>query len=151
MRATVTEDMGPEQQRAQEYRAFVGSMPMRYETDLMADHVATAYWLARGRGWAADVLIHDCEQALAKGGEVGLVVHRLRVLSDTVPVSRENAPGPWRPPSRSGVCMDAAKISERVELLRMTLAMGTAATPDDAVEMMQTLISEQGQPTGGTS
>lgn len=86
---TVTDHVGTE------FGSYLAALPAQYESQMLSDTVATAFWKARRAGWSVEQLAGDAVSTLNRGG-IGLVVRRLNDLANNAPTKRTAGPAPKR-------------------------------------------------------
>jgi hypothetical protein len=120
-------------------------MPDAMEPALVRDSVvSTAFFAALRAGWSEDALIDDAKSSVRRGGEVGVLVLRLRNLAANPPVDRSHVGGrpEWQRYSPTEVAYVPPQwIAERRVMLGEIAA--NRLTPDEAEACMKTLIASQ--------
>lgn len=127
------------------FSRYVAAMPEKFEPALVRDDVvSTAFFAALRAGWPEDALIEDAQASVRRGGEVGVLVLRLRNLAANPPVDRSHVKGrpEWQRYSPTEVAyVPPAWVAERRALLGQIAA--DRLHPDAAEAAMKALISAQ--------
>lgn len=127
------------------FSRYVAAMPETLEPALVRDDVvSTAFFAALRAGWAEDALISDAQTAVRRGGEVGVLVMRLRNLASHPPVDRTRVKG--RPEWQRYSPTEAAYVPPEWVAQRRALLSEIGAAkldPDAAEAAMKALIASQ--------
>jgi hypothetical protein len=130
---------------SESFSRFVAALPEPMEPALVRDDtVSTAFFAALRAGWPEDALISDAQTAVRRGGEVGVVVLRLRNLTANPPVDRSRVKG--RPEWQRYSPTEAAYVPPGWVAERRALLSEIGASrldPDAAEAAMVALIRSQ--------
>jgi hypothetical protein len=126
-----------------DFTKFVASLPAKAETELITSpHAPTALAMARRAGWSLETLIADAQAAWRRTEGVGVIITRLRALSNTRPINSRVTAQSAMPPRWVTETPDRLPHEWVVERIRLLWKIRDEKLPDGD-QVMRDLIARQ--------